>query len=97
MNEQDCHKMAQWFLILSHPIRLQILGELIEADRCVCDLQAALCKPQPYVSQQLRVLHRWGMVERHRVAQFHFYRLADPLVKRVLSLALGQIDSKSHD
>ncbi len=76
--------MARWFLVLSHPVRLQILEALLEEDKCVCDLQTTLCRPQPYISQQLRVLRACGMVACRKRGQFRFYCLADPLVKRVL-------------
>lgn len=90
MNKQDCRKTAKWFLVLSHPARLQILSELLEADRCVCELQVSLRKPQPYISQQLRVLRTCGMIECRKVGQFRYYCLTDPLVKQVLRLVQGQ-------
>jgi DNA-binding transcriptional ArsR family regulator len=84
MNRRDYREAAHWFFVLSHPVRLQILNELLEEDKCVCDLQTALHRPQCYVSQQLRVLRTCGMIECHRRGSFHFYRLADPTVRQVL-------------
>ena len=84
--------MARWFHILSHQVRLQILTELLEDDRCVCELQATLRRPQPYISQQLRSLRACGMVECSKRGQFHYYYLADPAVKQVLQLVRDRQD-----
>jgi len=92
MNKRKYRQMARWFHILSHPARLQILDELLEENRCVCDLQTALRKPQPYISQQLRVLRACGMVECCKKSQFRFYCLSDPAVKQVLRLARNRQD-----
>lgn len=84
MSKQGYHELAHWFFVLSHPARLQILDELLEEDKCVCDLQAALNKSQPYVSQQLCVLRESGIVACRRDGQYVYYRLVDPLVEQLL-------------
>ena len=92
MNKQDYRKMARWFHILSHQARLQILTELLEEDMCVCELQAALRRPQAYISQHLRTLRACGMVECCKRGQFHYYFLSDPAVKQVLRLVRDRQD-----
>ncbi len=46
------------FSLMAHPVRLQIPDVLRRGEACVCHLQAALELPQPYISQQLRVIIR---------------------------------------
>lgn len=62
---------------LAHPVRLRILELLSQGDECVCHLNALLGKTQPYVSQQLAVLRRAGLVEDVRVGQHCYYRVRD--------------------
>ena len=83
---------AKLFYLLSLESRLQILDELRYGEACVCHLQHCLQKPQAYVSQQLRVLKDAEMVDTRRDSVNIFYRLADPLARGVLDLALGPID-----
>ncbi len=77
------------FSLLSHPVRLRILDELRRGEACVCHLQAILKRPQPYISQQLRVLRDAGAIESHRRGLYIYYRLADERVERLLQETLG--------
>lgn len=75
--------------LLAHPARLCILDELRKGDACVCHLQRLLRQPQPYVSQQLRVLREAGVIEGYRDGLFVYYRLASPQVGQLLDALLG--------
>ena len=74
---------------MAHPVRLRILDILQADSECVCHLSAALCKPQPYVSQQLAVLRKAGLVVDEKEGTNSFYRLANPLVSRQVRAILG--------
>ncbi len=76
--------------LLSHPARLRILDELRRGEACVCHLQAVLGQPQPYISQQLRVLRDAGVVTDRREGNNIYYQLADERVIRLLEESLGQ-------
>ena len=85
--------------LLSLPSRLRIVDMLRHREECVCTLQEALGRPQPYVSQQLRVLRRAGIIERHRGGhrgggdgRYVYYRLADLWVRQLVEAALGSVD-----
>lgn len=71
---------------LAHPVRLKILEVLCQGDECVCHLNALLGKTQPYVSQQLAVLRRAGLVEDVRVGQHIYYRVRDGRVAELRAL-----------
>ncbi len=88
--ERDPYRQAtQLFHLLSHPARLRILDELRRSEACVCHLQTLLGRPQPYISQQLRVLRDAGVIESRKAGPFVYYRLADPHTERILAEALG--------
>ena len=85
-------RATKLFCILAHRARLRILDELRRGEACVCHLQAALGRPQVYVSQQLRVLREAGVIDSRKDGTFVFYNLTDPLVERLLAEALGPAD-----
>lgn len=80
---------TELFQLLSHPARLRILDELRRNEACVCHLQVVLDRPQPYISQQLRVLREADVIEDRRDGLNVFYRLVDPRVKHLLAETLG--------
>jgi DNA-binding transcriptional ArsR family regulator len=68
---------ARLLRVMAHPMRLQIMDIIRESDECVCHLSAALAKPQPYVSQQLAVLRKQGLIADRKEGNNVFYGLAD--------------------
>jgi ArsR family transcriptional regulator len=75
--------------VLAHPERLRMLDVLRREPECVCHLEALLAKPQPYVSQQLRLMREAGIIADEKQGQNVFYRLADDEVRRWLDVVLG--------
>jgi hypothetical protein len=65
-DEQAYEDVANRLHLPSLPARLRIVDMLRRREECVCALQEALDRPQPYVSQQLRVLCKAGIVEWRR-------------------------------
>lgn len=82
---------AHRFKALGHPVRLQILALLRRSPECVCHLEAALHKPQPYISQQLRVLREAGVIADAKEGANVYYHLIDPATARFLETALGPL------
>ena len=74
---------AEVFNALAHPVRLEILELLRDGEACVCHLEAHLGYRQPYISQQIMVLKKAGLVSERREGTYVFYRLAD---RRVVAL-----------
>lgn len=95
MEAGSYQQATELFHVLSHRARLRILDELRRSEACVCHLQAALGRPQVYVSQQLRVLREAGVIESYKDGTFVFYRLTEPLVERLLAEALGPVDQSA--
>lgn len=87
MNNASIERQARLFKALMHPVRLQILGLLRNGEQCVCHLEAHLGQRQTYVSQQLAVLRKAGLVIDRREGPNSFYRIAHPEVLTVLDAA----------
>jgi len=89
MNQEAYVQLAARLQALAHPVRLRILDELRSQEACVCHLQAALQRPQVYISQQLRVLRQAGIVSARQDGQNVFYQLCDAQMRHLLEELLG--------
>ncbi len=86
----DFNRISEWAETLraaAHPVRLIILGELLEGPRCVTAIRELLDARQPNVSQHLSVLKYSGLVAFSREGAFRCYYLPKPAqVRAIFSL-----------
>ncbi len=82
---------------MAHPTRLQILSMLRGGELCVCHIENALNKRQPYISQQLMVLRDAGAVESRKDGLQVYYRIRDPRIERLLAAALDDENIASFE
>ncbi len=85
MDEYD--HLAELLKAMGHPVRLQILEILRDGERCVCHLEAVLGLRQAYVSQQLIILRKAGLVADRKDGLRVYYRLADQAIISTLDHA----------
>ena len=78
---------ARFFKALAHPIRIRLVELLVERDRGVRELQAALGADQSLVSQHLAVLRTNHVVTARKQGTTVRYALRDPLVGELLAVA----------
>jgi ArsR family transcriptional regulator len=93
MGRTDYEVLSARLKVLAHPERLRILDALRREPECVCHLEALLGKPQPYVSQQLRLLRDAGVICDDKQGQNVFYRVCDAEVRAWLDVVLGPINA----
>jgi len=91
MENSNYDELSVRLKLLAHPERLRILDALRREPECVCHLEALLGKPQPYVSQQLRLLRDAGIIIDEKQGQNVFYRLCDDAVRAWLDVVLGAV------
>jgi ArsR family transcriptional regulator len=84
MNQTSAQRQARIFKALMHPVRLQILDLLRNGELCVCQIEEQLGQRQAYVSQQLAVLRRVGLVADRREGLNIYYHIAKPRVLVIL-------------
>jgi len=75
---------------LAAPVRIAIVLQLLESDRCVHDLVEALGVTQPLISQHLRVLKDAGVVHRDRRGREVVYSLVDDHLAHIV------VDAVAH-
>lgn len=78
--------IANFFAVLTSPIRLAVLGLLVQGERCVTDLVDTLGVAQPRLSNHLACLRTCGFVTVRRQGTFVYYALADPRLTELLRL-----------
>lgn len=91
MNGADYESLSARLKVMAHPERLRILDALRREPECVCHLEALLSKPQPYVSQQLRLLRDAGVISDEKQGQNVFYRICDAEVIAWLDVVVGPV------
>jgi len=83
---------AKRIKLLAHPERLKILNALRYDSECVCHLEALLGKPQYYISKQLSILRKAGLIEDRKEGLNVYYQLVDTEIIEWLDLILGTIE-----
>ena len=78
---------SDFFRVLAHPTRISLLERLVQGERSVQELQAALTLEQPIVSQHLAALRARNVVTVRREGTLAYYALRSPLVADLLRVA----------
>ena len=87
----DYERISATLKLLAHPERLRILDALRHDAECVCHLEALLNKPQPYVSQQLRLLRELKVIADEKEGNNVYYRVVDTQITAWLTHILGPV------
>jgi len=85
----DLEGAAELLKAFAHPLRLAIVLEVREGDRCVHDLVTALGAGQPLVSQHLKILRQAGLLNGQRRGREIVYSIVDD---HVIHIALDAIE-----
>jgi DNA-binding transcriptional ArsR family regulator len=76
---------------LAAPVRIAIVLQLRDCDRCVHELVDALDVAQPLISQHLRVLKAAGVVQGERHGREVVYRLVDDHLAHIVVDAVAHV------
>jgi ArsR family transcriptional regulator len=79
---------ADFFKVLSSPLRIQILDALRGGERSVNDIAQGLEVEATSVSQQLAILRRHNLLKTRRQGNYVFYAIRDSAIFTVLDAAL---------
>lgn len=77
---------------LAAPVRIALVLQLRESQRCVHELVDALGVPQPLVSQHLRILKSAGVVAGERSGREVMYRLVDHHLAHIVLEAVAHAE-----
>ncbi len=79
---------------LSAPVRIAIVLQLRDSERCVHELVDALGVTQPLISQHLRVLKSAGVVDGERHGREVVYRLVDEHLSHIVVDAVTHVEEE---
>jgi DNA-binding transcriptional ArsR family regulator len=79
---------ADFFKVLSNPVRIQILDTLRQGEQNVNYIAQCLEVDASSISQQLGVLRRLNLVTIRKQGNYVFYSIRDPAIFKVLDAAL---------
>ena len=71
------YKKAEIFKALANPVRLDVIDQLLDGEKCVCEIQKALSKyEQPHISKSLTKLKSAGLIKDRREGMNVYYSLS---------------------
>ena len=86
MRRQQVDKAAHCVKAIAHPLRLSILGILVNGEKSVQDLTTALGTTQSNVSQHLSHMKVRGLLKARREGNKTYYGVEDPRLSRLVDL-----------
>lgn len=89
--------VADFLKQLSNPLRLQALCLLLDGERSVSEMEAALEVKQSTLSQQLSDLRLSGLVTTRREGRSIIYSIADERVRAVMDTLQQQFCAPGND
>jgi DNA-binding transcriptional ArsR family regulator len=89
--QEVVQQVANYFSVLSEPMRLRILNLLREGEKCVQDLVDAMDTSQANVSKHLKVMLQAGMLNRRTQGTLAYYSVADELSFQLCTLVCDRI------
>ena len=83
--------VAEYFNILSEPMRLRILNLLQDKEKCVQELVEATQTSQANVSKHLKVMLQAGIINRRPKGTSAYYGIEDPLIFELCHLVCNRL------
>ncbi|MBZ8180411.1 MAG: metalloregulator ArsR/SmtB family transcription factor [Oscillatoria sp. PMC 1051.18] len=92
--QEVVQQVAEYFSILSEPMRLRILNLLRDGEKCVQELVEATQTSQANVSKHLKVMLQAGILSRRSEGTSAYYSVADPLIYELCTLVCNRLATR---
>src|SRR5512141_696893 len=90
-------QVAEYFGVLSEPMRLRLLNLLRDGEKCVQDLVEATQTSQANVSKHLKVMLQAGILTRRSEGTSAYYSVGDPLSFELCNLVCDRIATRIEE
>jgi DNA-binding transcriptional ArsR family regulator len=90
-------QVAEYFSILSEPMRLKLLNLLRNGEKCVQELVDATSTSQANVSKHLKVMLQAGILSRRTEGTSAYYRVEDPLIFELCNLVCDRLAERIEE
>lgn len=87
-------QVAEYFGVLSEPMRLRLLNLLRDGEKCVQDLVEATQTSQANVSKHLKVMLQAGILTRRSEGTSAYYSVSDELIFELCGLVCDRLASR---
>jgi DNA-binding transcriptional ArsR family regulator len=87
-------QVAEYFSVLSEPMRLRILNLLRDGEKCVQDLVEATATSQANVSKHLKVMLQAGILSRRSEGTSAYYSVEDDLIFELCNQVCDRIATR---
>lgn len=87
-------QVAEYFNILSNPMRLQILNLLADGEKCVQELVEHTNTSQANVSKHLKIMLQAGIINRRPEGTSAYYYIEDTLIFDLSRLVCNRLAEK---
>jgi DNA-binding transcriptional ArsR family regulator len=87
-------QVAEYFGVLSEPMRLRILNALRDGEKCVQDLVETTATSQANVSKHLKVMLQAGILNRRSEGTSAYYSVADDLIYDLCNLVCDRLATR---
>lgn len=94
-SEEVFAKAAEFFRVMSAPMRLRIISALCHAEKNVGALLAEIDTTQPNMSQHLNTLYQAGVLGKRRQGVQIYYRIVNDRIVNVCRSVCVQMGSES--
>ena len=91
ITEETLEKLTAMLKVLAHHDRLQIVNILMNGEHYVGELEKILGIGQPYTSNQLNILKRFGILKSRRYGSKMYYSLVNDSIKRIVKSITDEI------
>lgn len=92
--QEVMQQIAEYFSILSEPMRLRILNLLRDGEKCVQDLVEATETSQANVSKHLKVMLQAGILSRRTEGTSAYYSIEDDLIFELCNLVCDRLATR---
>jgi len=97
LDDKLAELIAERLRVVGQPLRVRLITRLRGGPASVQELTQSLDAVQQNVSQHLAILHRAGVLDRHKVGTRVYYELRDPNAVAMLDAARAGLAQHSRE
>ena len=87
-------QVAEYFSLLSEPMRLRLLNLLRDGEKCVQELVEATQTSQANVSKHLKIMWQAGILSRRSEGTSAYYRVEDDMIFELCNLVCDRLATR---
>lgn len=87
-------QVAEYFSLLSEPMRLRLLNLLRDGEKCVQELVEATQTSQANVSKHLKIMWQAGILTRRSAGTSAYYRIEDDMIFELCNLVCDRLSTR---